>query len=246
MIKKFRWLNEESTRMLHSGYLLPKESVDGAVKRITESAAKQLKQPHMAKQFQTLIENGWISLSSPIWSNMGTERGLPISCFNSHIPDSMQDILYKVGEVEMMTKVGGGTSGYFGELRPRGASIKDNGTSSGPLSFMKLFDTSMVVISQGNVRRGGFAAYLDIDHEDIHDFLKIKNVGSPIQNLFSGVCIPDYWMNEMIEGDADKRATWAKVLQSRKEKGLPYLFFTDNVNKNKPQVYNGKIQTLFS
>ena len=178
-----------------------------------------------------------MSLSSPIWANMGTKRGLPISCFNVHVPDSIEQITHKVGEVIMQTKIGGGTSGYFGELRGRGAAITDNGKSSGSVSFMKLFDTIMDVVSQGGVRRGAFASYLDIDHPDIEEFLQIKSIGSPIQNLFTGVCIPDYWMQEMIDGDENKREVWAKVLESRQQKGLPYLFFTDNVNRNKPQIY---------
>ncbi|MGL4582600.1 MAG: ribonucleoside-diphosphate reductase subunit alpha, partial [Flavobacterium sp.] len=124
-----------------------------------------------------------------------------------------------------------------GALRERGSAVTDNGKSSGAVSFMKLFDTAMDTISQGGVRRGAFAAYLDIDHPDCEEFLNIKNIGNPIQNLFYGVCIPDYWMQEMIDGDRDKRQLWAKVLESRQQKGMPYLFFSDNVNSNKPQVY---------
>jgi ribonucleoside-diphosphate reductase alpha chain len=171
---------------------------------------------------------------------MGTERGLPISCFNVHIPDRIEDITHKLGEVIMQTKIGGGTSGYFGAMRERGSAVKDNGKSSGAVSFMKLFDTTMDTISQGGVRRGAFAAYLDIDHPDIEEFMQIKSIGSPIQNLFYAVCVPDYWMNEMIEGDLDKRKIWAKVLENRQQKGLPYIFFSDNVNRNKPQVYKDK------
>jgi ribonucleoside-diphosphate reductase alpha chain len=187
-----------------------------------------------------MIERGWMSISSPVWANMGTERGLPISCFNVHVPDEIEGITHKLGEVIMQTKIGGGTSGYFGELRERGSAVTDNGKSSGAVSFMKLFDTTMDTISQGGVRRGAFAAYLDVDHPDIEEFLKIKSIGNPIQNLFTGICVPDYWMQEMIDGDVDKRQIWAKVLESRQQKGLPYIFFSDNVNKNKPQVYKDK------
>src|SRR5699024_3399435 len=133
-----------------------------------------------------------------------------------------------------------GTSGYFGELRGRGTAVTDNGQSSGAVSFMKLFDTAMDTISQGGVRRGAFAAYLDIDHPDIEEFMQIKNIGNPLQNLFFGVCVREYWMQEMIDGDMEKRSLWAKVLESRQQKGLPYLFFSDNVNTNKPQVYKDK------
>ena len=240
MREKYWWLNEESEQVLNRGYLLKGETVEGAIDRITEAACKRLFKPELKEVFTELIERGWMSLSSPIWANMGTKRGLPISCFNVHVPDSVEDITHKLGEVIMQTKIGGGTSGYFGELRGRGAAITDNGKSSGSVSFMKLFDTSMDVVSQGATRRGAFAAYLDIDHPDIEEFLNIKDIGSPIQNLFNGVCVPDYWMNEMIEGDSEKRSIWAKVLESRQTKGLPYIFFTDNVNRNKPQVYKDK------
>ncbi|MFN4074585.1 MAG: ribonucleoside-diphosphate reductase subunit alpha [Cloacibacterium sp.] len=231
------WFNEESEQMLNRGYLLKGETVEGAIDRITTAAAKRLYKPELIPAFKEMITKGWISFSSPVWANMGTQRGLPISCFNVHVPDHIEGITHKLGEVIMQTKIGGGTSGYFGELRHRGTAVTDNGKSSGAVSFMKLFDTAMDVVSQGGVRRGAFAAYLDIDHGDIEEFLNIKEIGSPIQNLFMGVCVPDYWMQDMIDGDMEKRKVWAKVLESRQKKGLPYIFFTDNVNRNKPQVY---------
>lgn len=237
MAERLWWLNEESEQILNRGYLLKGETPQKAIERVANAAAKRLYKPELADAFIEMIENGWMSLSSPIWANMGTERGLPISCFNVYVPDNIESITHKLGEVIMQTKIGGGTSGYFGELRGRGSAVTDNGKSSGAVSFMKLFDTAMDTISQGGVRRGAFAAYLDIDHQDIKEFLKIKDIGSPIQNLFTGVCVPDYWMQEMVDGDVEKRQIWAKVLESRQQKGLPYIFFTDNINRNKPQVY---------
>ena len=238
------WLNEESEQMLNRGYLLKGETVEGAIERITSAAAKRLYKPELKEAFKEMITKGWISFSSPVWANMGTQRGLPISCFNVHVPDSIEGITHKMGEVIMQTKIGGGTSGYFGELRHRGTAVTDNGKSSGAVSFMKLFDTAMDVVSQGGVRRGAFAAYLDIDHEDVEEFLQIRDIGNPIQNLFMGVCVPDYWMQDMIDGDVDKRRIWAKVLESRQQKGMPYIFFSDNVNRNKPQVYKDKGFTI--
>ena len=238
------WFNEESEQMLNRGYLLNGETLEGAIDRITEAAARRLYKPELKEAFKEMIVKGWISFSSPVWANMGTQRGLPISCFNVHVPDSIEGITHKMGEVIMQTKIGGGTSGYFGELRHRGTAVTDNGKSSGAVSFMKLFDTAMDVVSQGGVRRGAFAAYLDIDHDDVEEFLQIRDIGNPIQNLFMGVCVPDYWMHEMIEGDTDKRRIWAKVLESRQQKGMPYIFFTDNVNRNKPQVYKDKGLTI--
>lgn len=239
-MERLWWLNDESQQILNRGYLLKGETPQKAIERIATAAAKRLYKPELTDAFIEMIERGWMSLSSPIWANMGTERGLPISCFNVHVPDDIEGITGKLGEVIMQTKIGGGTSGYFGELRARGSAVTDNGKSSGAVSFMKLFDTAMDTISQGGVRRGAFSAYLDIDHPDIEEYLEIKNIGSPIQNLFFAVCVPDYWMQEMIDGDAEKREIWAKVLQSRQQKGLPYIFFSDNVNRNKPEVYKDK------
>lgn len=239
-MERLWWLNDESQQILNRGYLLKGETPQKAIERIATAAAKRLYKPELTDAFIEMIERGWMSLSSPIWANMGTERGLPISCFNVHVPDDIEGITGKLGEVIMQTKIGGGTSGYFGELRARGSAVTDNGKSSGAVSFMKLFDTAMDTISQGGVRRGAFSAYLDIDHPDIEEYLEIKNIGSPIQNLFFAVCVPDYWMQEMIDGDTEKRQIWAKVLQSRQQKGLPYIFFSDNVNRNKPDVYKDK------
>ena len=244
MENRLWWVNDESEQVLNRGYLLKGETVEGAIDRVTTAATQRLYKPELKDAFIEMISRGWMSLSSPIWANMGTERGLPISCFNVHVPDSVEGITHKLGEVIMQTKIGGGTSGYFGELRERGSAVSDNGKSSGAVSFMRLFDTAMDTISQGGVRRGAFAAYLDIDHPDIDEFLTIKNIGSPIQNLFNGVCVPDYWMQEMIDGDRKKRETWAKLLESRQQKGLPYIFFSDNVNRNKPQVYKDKEMTI--
>lgn len=245
-MERLWWLNEESEQILNRGYLLKGETTQKAIERIANAAAKRLYKPELAEAFIEMIEKGWMSLSSPIWANMGTERGLPISCFNVYVPDHIEGITHKLGEVIMQTKIGGGTSGYFGELRERGSAVTDNGKSSGAVSFMKLFDTAMDTISQGGVRRGAFAAYLDIDHDDIKEFLDIKNIGNPIQNLFYGICVPDYWMQDMIDGDAEKREVWAKVLESRQQKGLPYIFFTDNVNRNKPEVYKEKEMQIYA
>ena len=224
------WYNEESKAVLDRGYLLNGETIHDAIDRITSSVChhlgEQVGTEEVKEAFKDAIYKGWLSLSSPIWTNAGTSRGLPISCQGCYIGDSISDITTKLGEVMMHTKLGAGTSAYFGNLRGRGASITNNGKSSGAVSFMKLFDTVMTVVTQG-ARRGSFAAYLDIDHPDIEEFLRIKDIGSDLQNIFYAVCVPDYWMVEMIEGDAEKRRIWARVLESRVQKGLPYIWFSD-------------------
>ena len=137
----------------------------------------------------------------------------------------------------MMSKYGGGTSGYFGDVRGRGEPITNNGVSSGAVHFMKLFEQMTDTVSQGSARRGRFAPYLPIDHPDIDEFLEIGTEGNEIQNLNHGVTVSDEWLLGMIGGDADKRRTWAKLLQRRVEMGYPYIFFTDTVNNNKPEWY---------
>ena len=159
------------------------------------------------------------------------------NCFNSHISDNTESIIYGASEVSMMTKLGGGTSGYFGSLRPAGAPISSGGVSDGPVSFIRTFDTIVDVWKQAQVRRGSFAAYLPIYHNDIKKFLKIKHTGNKIQNVFPAVTVPSDWLESMVDGDSEKRKIWALVLKSRIETGLPYVMFSDNVNEARPQVY---------
>jgi ribonucleoside-diphosphate reductase alpha chain len=233
----YRWLNDLSLQFLQKDDLLPNQTVDERVNIICEQAEKELNKPGFAARFKENIQKGWYSLSTPIWTNYGTTRGLPISCYGSYISDDMSSILLTQAEVGMMSKLGGGTSAYFGKLRPRGAAIRDNGTSSGSVHFMQLFDSIVNIVSQGKTRRGNFAAYLPLDHPDIEEFLAIRSEGHPIQDLSYGVCVSDQFMNEMIGGDQSKRSIWAKVLESRMNTGFPYIFFTDNVNKGTVDVY---------
>ena len=162
------------------------------------------------------------------------------NCFGSYCEDKMESILTKVAEVGTMSKMGGGTSGYFGDLRERGAKISVGGESSGPVHFMELFNTVAEVISQGSARRGSFAAYLPVEHPDIGEFLQIRSVGHPIQNMSIGVTITDKWMQEMTDGDKAKRKIWGAIIKKRFETGYPYIQFTDTVNNNSPKVYKDK------
>jgi ribonucleoside-diphosphate reductase alpha chain len=235
-----KWLNENSRNFLSRGYLTEGVTPEQRIRKIADRAEDILGIKGFADKFYRNMENGFYSLSTPVWSNFGIDKGLPISCFGSFLPDNMGGILYTQSEVGMMSKFGGGTSGYFGDLRHRGASIKDNGQSSGAVHFMRLFESTMDIVSQGSTRRGRFSPYLPIDHPDIEEFLKIGTEGDPIQGLTHGVTVTDKWMNDMISGDAEKRALWAKVIQRRVEIGYPYIFFTDTVNKNTVDVYKDK------
>lgn len=238
----FDWYTEESRQALERKLFLPGEDIHAATVRISSRAYELYgeKIPDIGRKVFELIERGWIAPSSPVWANFGTTRGLPISCFSQHIDDRMDAILDAVKETGMLTRMGGGTAGYFGDLRPKGRPISSGGKTNGPVSFMQMFDSCIRVVSQSNVRRGSFAAYLPIEHPDILDFLLIKEKGNPIQDLSFGLTVTDAWLREMIEGDVDKRKVWAKVLESRKEKGMPYVIFIDTVNNNSPDVYKDK------
>jgi ribonucleoside-diphosphate reductase alpha chain len=240
----YYWLNKDSIKFLHRGYLLEGEEPKKRYRDIAETAERILNIKGFADKFEDYVSKGFYSLSSPIVSNFGRKRGLPISCFGSHIPDTMSGILEKVSEVGIMTKNGGGTSAYFGDLRSRGTPISSGGESTGSVHFMEMFESLMNVVSQGNVRRGSFAAYLPIDHGDIEEFLQIRGEGNAIQNLSIGVSITDDWMKSMIDGDKDKRRIWGLVIKKRFESGYPYIFFKDNANNQAPQVYKDKGLTI--
>ena len=244
--KPFKWLNENSRKFLAAGYLGEGISAEERIANIAKRAEDILEMPGFADKFYYYMSEGYYSLASPVWSNFGKKRGLPISCFGSHIDDDIGNILYTQSEVGMMSKLGGGTSGYFGKIRGRGAAIKNNGEASGAVHIMRLFESMVDVVSQGSVRRGRFSPYLPIDHPDIMEFLEIGTEGNPIQELTHGVTVTDDWMQEMIDGDTEKRTVWAKVLQSRGEMGYPYIFFTDNANNGAADVYKDKALPIYA
>jgi len=233
----FDWLNEQSRTFLSRGYLLPGQSAEDRIRLIADTAEKHLGIKGYADKFYDYMSRGFYSLASPVWSNYGTDRGLPVSCFGSFIDDHMESILEGHAENGMLMKSGGGTSGFFGALRGRGAPITNNGESFGAVHFMEMYDKLASVVSQGSVRRGFFSPYLPIEHPDASEFLDIATEGHPIQGLTTGITVSDAFIAKMKAGDADARKLWAKVLQRRSEIGFPYILFSDNVNKGKPEVY---------
>ena len=242
----FAWLNEDSRLFLQRGYLLDGTTPEARIRAIAAHAGNILQDDTFAERFHHYMARGYYSLSSPIWSNFGLSRGLPISCFGSHIGDSIYDIMRTTAEVGMMSKIGGGTSAYFGAIRPRGSDISNNGKSDGSFNFSKLFDTIIDVISQGTSRKGQFAGYIDIDHGDIDEWLDSHTEGNPIQLMYYGVCISNAWLESMKAGDPEKRRVWAKVLQRKAETGIPYLFFKDNANAGRPDVYKDRNMTVYA
>lgn len=238
-MEKYNWLNKHSRIFLQRDYLEEGVTPEQRIRQVMEVAEKYCGIEGFADETEQFMAEGHYTFSTPMWVGFGNDRGLAVSCFGSCISDSTADIFDKLGEVGMMSKYGGGTSGYFGDIRPRGSLIRNGtrGISDGSVRFMELFDKTADVISQGNSRRGSFAAYLPVEHNDIEEFLQIRSEGHAIQNMSIGVTITDKWMQEMVDGDKSKRKLWAKIIQKRFETGYPYIFFTDTVNNNAPQVY---------
>lgn len=226
------WLNEESRTFLSRGYIT--ETPEERIKHIAYTAQKILNIDGFAKKFEDYMQRGFYSLSTPVWTNFGKNKGLPISCYGSNVDDSLDSILNAAREIGLMSKYGGGTSAYLGNIRPRGTSISTGGNADGPVHYSKIYDTVIDTCKQGESRRGACALWLPIEHKDIEEFLEIGSDGNPIQNLQFGVTISDEWMNSMESGDIDKRKVWAKVIQKRTEFGFPYIMFRDNTNNNTP------------
>jgi len=236
----FYWLNEGSRKYLKEGYLLPGVTPEQRIKQIADRAEELLAIEGFSEKFCSYMAKGYYSLSTPVWSNFGLGRGLPISCYGIDIQDDTSDILRATAEIGMLTKMGGGTAGYFGKIRPRGAKIKDNGVSNGSVAMMQLFQSVTDVISQGQTRRGFFAAYQDAEHGDIEEFLDCRGEGHPIQDLAIAVCLSDEFMEKARDGEEKARKVLAKIHKKRFETGFPYLFFSGNVERGKPQVYKDK------
>ena len=242
----FNWITKESITFLERGYLSKGESPTERIRTISNHAEKLLGIEGFADKFYDYVGRGWYSLSSPVWANFGKKRGLPVSCFGSNITDNIESILFTQAEVGEMSKMGGGTSGYFGNLRERGAPVTDNGLAPGAVHFMNLFESVVDNISQGSTRRGRFSPYLPIEHPDIEEFLEIGTEGFPIQDLTHAVTVTDKFMEEMIGGDKKKRAAWAKVIQRRGEIGYPYIMFHDTMNNNTVDVYKDKDAKIYN
>ena len=235
------WMDEISLATISKGYLLPGETVKTAYRRVANASASRLKKPELANKFFKCIWNGWIGLASPVISNMGTDRGLPISCFGIDTPDSIRGIGLTNAELMKLTASGGGVGISLNRIRERGTEISGNGKSEGVVPWAKIFDSSIIATNQGNVRRGAASVNLDIEHGDIEEFLQIRRPkGDPNRqclNLHQCVVVGDSFMRKLEARDPEAMNRWATVLKSRMETGEPYIMYKDNVNKNNPIAY---------
>ena len=238
-----QWMTEEALVTLNKGYVIENETPKQMYKRVADSAAKYIGREDLKDVFFEYMWKGWLCPASPVLSNMGTDRGLPISCFGLSVPDSIVGIYDSAKELGVMTQSGGGVGICLSNIRGRGAPIKGglNGLSEGVIPWAKIYDSSVVGTAQGGVRRGAASVNLDIEHIDIDEFLRIRRPSGDINrqclNLHHCVVVSDKWMNEMLSGDKDKQQLWVEILKTRLETGEPYIMYGDNVNNYNPQAY---------
>ena len=247
------FMSKPSLVTLYSGYL---DETDTPNSRIMDIALKVAKTHGNPKLFDAVYDfvtkHKAFSFSSPIWSNFATERGLPISCFNTYVPDSIEGIYDRQTENAVMTQNGGGTSSYWGDVRATNAPVTGGGVSTGSISFMEGYEEKIKKVSQGGVRRGMHVVYIDIEHGDFWEFMKIRDPKFPIQKMTHAVCVSDEFVKKLYDGDKDAGMRWSKVLEKRNDHGVPYLFYTGNANNHPsmPEFYgeksNGKYPILGS
>jgi ribonucleoside-diphosphate reductase alpha chain len=236
------WGNTEIyVKTISKGYLLAGETPKDAYWRVSTAVARRLGKPHLASKFFDYIWRGWLNLATPVLSNTGTDRGLPISCFGIDVGDSIQEIGTKNLEMMLLAKHGGGVGIGVNQIRAAGSKITGNGTSDGVVPFCKIYDSTILATSQGSVRRGAASINLNIEHGDFDEWIEIRepkgDVNRQSLNLHQAVIIGDKFMRKLEEGDAEARRKWGKVLQKRKATGEPYIMFKGNVNKNNPEAY---------
>ena len=235
------WMNEVALSTISKGYLIPGETPKKAYRRVANAVADRLERPDLANKFFKYIWSGWIGLASPVISNTGTDRGLPISCFGVDTPDSIRGIGLTNAELMKLTSSGGGVGISVDRIRGRGEEIRGNGKSEGVVPWCKIYDSTIIATNQGNVRRGAASVNCNINHPDIEEFLQIRRPkGDPNRqclNLHQCVVVDDAFMRKLNDRDAESMSLWLEILKSRVETGEPYIMFEDNVNKNNPLAY---------
>ena len=236
------WANTEIyVKTISKGYLLPGEKPKDAYWRVATRVARRLDKPQMATKFFDYIWKGWLNLATPVLSNTGTDRGLPISCFGIDVADSIYDIGNKNLELMLLAKHGGGVGIGVNQIRPAGANITGNGTSDGVVPFCKIYDSTILATNQGSVRRGAASVNLNIEHEDFEEWLEIRepkgDVNRQSLNLHQCAVVGDKFMRKLEQGEPDARRKWGKLLQKRKATGEPYIMYKGNVNKANPEMY---------
>ena len=242
-----KFYTEESYTTVSKGYLQEGETPKAMYRRVARSACKSGHYNDDIKHdlFYVMFHRNWLGPASPVLSNLGTDRGLPISCFGIDIDDRMEDIMGRgLGELAMLTKFGGGVGVSLNRLRPRGSLIKGgkNGKSEGIIPFAKVYDSAILASKQGEVRRGSAQIGADIEHMDYPEFIRMRrpegDVNRQCLNLHHCANLSDEFMHKVKNGDMEARLKWTELMKTRIETGEPYMMFTDTVNRANPQSYS--------
>lgn len=244
-------LTDFGKETLNDRYLLPGESYQDLFVRVASAYADNAEH---AQRLYDYISKLWFMPATPVLSNGGTGRGLPISCYLNSVPDSLDGIVTTWNENVWLASRGGGIGTYWGQVRGIGEPVGLNGKTSGIIPFVRVMDSLTLAISQGSLRRGSAACYLDISHPEIEEFLEIRKPSGDFNrkalNLHHGVLIPDAFMEAVRDGaewqlkspktsevraTVDARALFQKLVETRLATGEPYIVFADHVNKNMPK-----------
>jgi len=235
------WMDDIAVSMISKGYLIYDEDVFDAFKRVSKAAARRLKRKDLQPFFYEAIVKNWLCLASPVLSNLGTERGMPISCFGIDVDDSIEGIADANSELMRLSSQGGGVGIGVSRIRGRGKQIKDNGVSEGVVPWCKIYDSTILATNQGSVRRGAASVNLSIHHPDIEEFLGIRrpkgDVNRQCLNLHQCIVIDDKFMQMVEDKDPKALKLWGEILKTRLETGEPYIMYEDNVNNASPEAY---------
>ena len=244
-------LTEFGKETLRDRYLLPGETFQDLFVRVASAYADNAGH---AQRLYDYISKLWFMPATPVLSNGGTGRGLPISCYLNSVPDSLEGIVDTWNENVWLASRGGGIGTYWGNVRGIGEPVGLNGKTSGIIPFVRVMDSLTLAISQGSLRRGSAACYLDISHPEIEEFLEIRKPSGDFNrkalNLHHGVLIPDAFMEAVragaewklvspkdgsVRATVDARSLFQKLVETRLATGEPYIVFADHVNKAMPK-----------
>lgn len=237
------WYTTPGWQLFKEKYQYENQTVKQTFRRISDHAASYLPQYGLDKEewsekFFQLFWKGWLSPSTPVLSNMGTDRGMPVSCSGQYVEDSVYGFYTSYLEAAILTKNGFGTSGYLGDIRPRGSIISTGGKSSGAKPVVEHFVHDMQVITQGTQRRGAFASYIEIDHGDFDEISDLMQ-HSP-DDLNVGWIVNDKFVKKLRKGNKEAVRRYKKAMKIKMITGKGYFFFNDKANRNSPKMYKDR------
>jgi ribonucleoside-diphosphate reductase alpha chain len=231
------WYQTNGWGLFKSKYMEGSSSFKNRVEQIAETAAKHAPNDgfNWKEKFFEIIWNGWLSPSTPTLANLGTNKGMPVACSGQYIGDSVADFYGELLDTAVLTKNGFGTSGYLGDIRPRGSQIATGGTASGVLPVFQTYVDAMKRVTQGVARRGAWAGYLPIDHPDFHELADWVKNNPDDANV--GWTISKEFMDSLDSGHPEAIERYQKALKLKMLTGKGYFLFTDKVAEARPETY---------